>query len=142
PARIVNVASAAHKIGRLDFDDLHFEEGYGQFRAYARSKLANVLFTRELARRLEGSRVTANCLHPGTIGSNFGRTGGGVYRVLANIARPLLKSTASGARTSIWLASAPEVAETSGEYFVGTRARQPAAAALDDESAKIGRAHV
>jgi NAD(P)-dependent dehydrogenase (short-subunit alcohol dehydrogenase family) len=135
PARVVNVSSEAHRMGRIDFADLHLERGYSQFGAYARSKLANVLFTRELARRLQGSGVTANSLHPGTIGSGFGRSGSAFFRTLVALGRPFLARPETGARTPVYLASSPDVEGVNGEYFVRERARRPSAAALDDAAA-------
>jgi NAD(P)-dependent dehydrogenase (short-subunit alcohol dehydrogenase family) len=117
-ARIVNVSSEAHRGAKMRWDDLQFEKtGYSGFKAYGQSKLANVLFTYELARRLEGTGVTANCLHPGVIGSGFGQTYGGALSILVKIARPFMLSPEEGARTSVYLASSPEVAGVTGKYF-------------------------
>ncbi len=122
PARIINVSSGAHTGAKVDFDDLHGERGYGGLGAYGQSKLANVLFTNELARRLEGSNVTANSLHPGVVKTGFGRNNGGVmgafFGVFQTLGSPFLLSPARGAETSIYLASSPVVANVSGEYFV------------------------
>src|SRR5262249_21179605 len=109
PARIVNVASSAHKSGRLDLDDLRAQRGYSAFAAYSQSKLANVLFNLELARRLEGSGVTANALHPGVVATNFGSSGSALFRMAIKIARPFFMSADDGAATSIYLATSPEV---------------------------------
>ncbi|HEY5241713.1 MAG TPA: SDR family oxidoreductase [Polyangiaceae bacterium] len=117
-ARIVNVSSEAHRGARMRWDDLQFERTpYRGFKAYGQSKLANVLFTYELARRLEGTGVTVNCLHPGVIASGFGQTYGSAVSVLVKLARPFLLSTEEGARTSVYLASSPEVAGVTGKYF-------------------------
>jgi NAD(P)-dependent dehydrogenase (short-subunit alcohol dehydrogenase family) len=117
-ARIVNVSSEAHRGARMLWDDLQFAHSrYRGLKAYAQSKLANVLFTYELARRLEGTGVTANCLHPGVIASGFGQTYGGALSVILKIARPFLLSAADGARTSVYLASSPEVTGVTGKYF-------------------------
>jgi len=117
-ARIVNVSSEAHRGAKMRWDDLQFEKTpYAGFKAYGQSKLANVLFTYELARRLEGTGVTANCLHPGVIGSGFGQTYGSALSILIKIARPFMLSTEEGARTSVYLASSPEVAGVTGKYF-------------------------
>ena len=113
PARIVNVASTAHHSGTIDFNDLQGERSYGAMRAYSQSKLANILFTYELARRLEGSKVTANCLHPGVIGTNIFRSVPG----LGAMAKLFLKSPKKGAETSIYLATSPDVAKVTGKYF-------------------------
>ncbi len=114
PSRIVNVSSLAHVGARIDFANLHFQGWQG----YKRSKLANLMFTYELAGRLEGTGVTVNALHPGLVASNFGMNNGRVYRAV----RPLISlfsiSNEKGARTSIYLASSPEVERVSGKYFV------------------------
>jgi NAD(P)-dependent dehydrogenase (short-subunit alcohol dehydrogenase family) len=140
PARIVNVASDAHKAARrgLDFDDLHTERGrYRGMNVYGRSKLANILFTVELARRLEGSGVTANSLHPGTVRTGFGGDGDtGLLGIGIKIAQPFMLSPAKGAATSIYLASSPEVEGVSGKYFVRKKPATPSAAARDEEAAK------
>lgn len=138
PARVVVVSSEAHRTaGGLDWKDLQAENRYRPFKAYSRSKLANILFARELARRLSGTGVTANSLHPGFVGSNFGREGdtGLLGSVLMVLGRPLAISNARGARTSVHLASSPEVARISGEYFVRCKVATPSAHALDDDAA-------
>jgi NAD(P)-dependent dehydrogenase (short-subunit alcohol dehydrogenase family) len=117
PARIVNVASRAHTRSTLDLDDLESKQGYSGFPVYARSKLCNVLFTYELARRLEGTRVTANCLHPGVIASGFGKNEAGFFAFGARLVAPLLTTAEKGARTSIHLAESPAVEGVSGKYF-------------------------
>jgi NAD(P)-dependent dehydrogenase (short-subunit alcohol dehydrogenase family) len=131
PARIVNVSSEAHRWGAIRFDDLMGEKTYDGWKAYAQSKLANVLFTYELARRLDGTGVTANCLHPGLVGTAFASRGPTTIRILSRLARPFLRSPASGAATSIYLASSPEVATVSGQYFAGRRARRSSKASYD-----------
>ena len=118
PARIVNVSSEAHRGARMHWDDLQLSQSrYRGFKAYGQSKLANLLFTYELARRLEGTDVTANCLHPGVIGSGFGQTYSSALSVLIKIARPFMLTPEEGARTSVYLASSPEVQGVSGKYF-------------------------
>ena len=124
PARVVNVASRGHNSGTLPFDDLMGAQGYDGWKAYAQSKLANVVFTYELARRLEGTGVTANCLHPGVVGTNFGSAGPSRIRFGIRLARPFLLSPAKGAATSIYLASSPEVEGISGKYFADRRERR------------------
>lgn len=119
PARVVSVSSRAHHRGAMHWDDLQLERGWSSWGAYGQSKLANILFTRELARRLEGTGVTANCLHPGVIASGFGSTDGGFMRLLMKLASPFLSSTEQGAKTQIWLCSSPEVEGVSGKYFAG-----------------------
>ncbi|MCI0776685.1 MAG: SDR family oxidoreductase [Chloroflexi bacterium] len=134
PARIINVSSGAHSGAKMDFDDLQAESGYGVgMRAYGQSKLANVLFTNELARRLEGANVAVNSLHPGVVRTGFGRNAkgiiGGVFAVFQFVGRPFLLSSAQGAETSIYLASSPDVETTTGEYFVKSKS-----VASNDES--------
>src|SRR5439155_13002973 len=109
PARIVNVASNAHKRGSIHFDDLELKRGYSPWAAYSQSKLANVMFTYELARRLAGTGVTVNCVHPGVVATNFGGQGG-LLALGWKLARPFLLTSAQGAKTSIWAAVAPELA--------------------------------
>jgi NAD(P)-dependent dehydrogenase (short-subunit alcohol dehydrogenase family) len=134
PARIVNVASAAHRWGRMRLDDLQAERRYVAFLAYSNSKLANLLFTYELARRLEGSGVTANAVHPGTVASEFG-TVGGWFGLAFGAVKPFLLSPTEAAATSIYLASSPEVAGTNGKYFIKCRERRSSGASQDHEAA-------
>lgn len=122
PARVVNVSSRAHRSGTIRFDDLMGARRYDGWKAYAQSKLANVMFTYELARRLAGRGVTVNCLHPGVVATNFGDAGPLRIRLGVGIARPFMKSSAHGAETSVYLASSPEVEGVSGKYFVNRRA--------------------
>ena len=137
-ARIVSTASDAHKSGKLDFDDLQSEKSYGSFRVYGTSKLCNILFTRELARRLDGADVTANCLHPGFVGTRFGQNNASnvFTRLLRNAVMSLGISPEEGAKTIIYLASSPDVATISGEYFYKCKVAEPTAAAQDDGAAK------
>ncbi len=139
PARVVVVASAAHRgaSAGLDFEDLQSERSYRPLTAYSRSKLANIYFTRELARRLAGTGVTANSLHPGFVASRLGRDGDGgrAGNVVMVLARPFAISPARGARTSIYLASSAEVADTTGGYFVRCRPAPPSPVARDDVAA-------
>jgi NAD(P)-dependent dehydrogenase (short-subunit alcohol dehydrogenase family) len=117
-ARIVNVASAAHLGAKLNIDDLQNEKRYSGWTAYGQSKLANVYFTYELARRLEGSTVTVNCLHPGFVASRFGDNNGGLIKLMIGLAKSVAAiSEDEGAKTSIHVASSPEVAGVSGKYF-------------------------
>ena len=117
PARIVNVSSVGHFGGHIDFDDLQMEKGYGVMKAYSRAKLAQVLFTYELARRLEGTGVTANCLHPGAVATNIWGANLGPLSFLGRLSRMFLTSPEDGARTSVYLASSPEVEGVTGRYF-------------------------
>jgi NAD(P)-dependent dehydrogenase (short-subunit alcohol dehydrogenase family) len=136
PARIVSTSSSAHQGASLDFGDLQSAKSYSGFRVYGRSKLANILFTRELARRLAGTGVTANCLHPGVVATRFGESSGGWVGRLLPVLRPFFISPEQGADTIIYLASSPEVANTSGGYFVKRKVTGPSAAAQDDAAAK------
>jgi retinol dehydrogenase-14 len=131
PARVVSVASDAHRSATMDFDDLQGERSYSGWGAYCQSKLANVMFTYELARRLDGSGVTANTLHPGVVGTNFANAGPAIVRGLFRLARPFLASPAKGASTSIYLATSPEVEGVSGKYFVNRRDTPSSAASYD-----------
>ncbi len=118
PARVVTVSSMAHGSGKIHWDDLQFARRFSMMGSYAQSKLANVMFTYELDRRLAGTGVTANCLHPGVVASRFGQTDGGFIAFGMRVISPVLISSAKGARTSIYLASSPEVAGVTGQYFV------------------------
>jgi NAD(P)-dependent dehydrogenase (short-subunit alcohol dehydrogenase family) len=139
PARVVTVASTAHKGARrgLDFDDLQAERTYRGMQVYSRSKLANIYFTTELARRLQGTGVTANCLHPGTVATGYGRDGDatGFLSFGLKVIKPFILTAEQGARTSIYLASSPQVADVTGKYFVRCRPRTPSKAARDDAAA-------
>jgi retinol dehydrogenase-12 len=137
PARIVSVSSDAHKFGKLDLDDLQWEKRpYRQLEVYGVSKLCNILFARELATRLAGTGVTSNSVHPGLIASDFGREGKGAYRMILPLLRLVAGSVEKGARTSIWLASAPEVEGVTGKYFHKCKERQSSKDARDDELAR------
>ncbi|EWT01613.1 short-chain dehydrogenase [Intrasporangium oryzae NRRL B-24470] len=132
PARVVTVSSGAHAMGRIDFDDLQGERRYSGQRAYSQSKLANVMFTYELARRLQGSGVTANALHPGVVRTGFGQEDSAPWmRVMLPVMRPLMKSPARGAETSIYLASSPDVEGVTGHYFANRKARSSSRASQD-----------
>jgi retinol dehydrogenase-14 len=123
PARIVNVASDAHQNSHIDFDDLNLENGYTGWKAYAQSKLANVLFTYELARKLQGKRVTANCMHPGVVGTNIFNNVRGVGGAIVRLFSPFMRTPEKGADTIIWLASSPEVEGITGRYFIDRKDR-------------------
>ena len=118
PSRIVNVACEGHRRARIDFDNLQLEGNYSAVKAYNQSKLASVMFTYELARRLEGTGVTVNCLYPGVVATNLFRESPAFYRFLFRLFRPLLLSPEKGAETSIYLALSPEVEMVSGKYFI------------------------
>ena len=139
PSRVVVVASVAHKqAGALDFDDLQSERSYSHMRVYARSKLANVLFARELSRRLEGTGVTVNSLHPGTVRTGWGGDGEGgfILGLGLKLASWAFLSPEQGAQTSVYLASSPAVEGKTGGYYVKRKLQQPAPAARDDEAAR------
>jgi NAD(P)-dependent dehydrogenase (short-subunit alcohol dehydrogenase family) len=137
PARIVNVASDAHRFGKLDLGDLQSERAYGglpvvgAMRVYAMTKLANLLFTDELARRTRGSGVTVNAVHPGFVASRLGSNNGAVARAVIFLLRPFALSPAQGAETSIHVASAPELEGVTGRYFARSREAEPSGAARD-----------
>ena len=134
--RIVNVASEAHRGGSMKFDDLMGEQKFSGWFAYSASKLANILFTAELARRLEGTSVTTNCLHPGVIASGFAHNNKGFVGLLAKLASPFLMSSENGAKTTIFLATDPSVATTSGLYFDKCKPKKPSREARDAAVAK------
>jgi NAD(P)-dependent dehydrogenase (short-subunit alcohol dehydrogenase family) len=138
PARIVNTASDAHKSsgGRLDFDNLQAEKRFSIMRAYGSSKLANLLFTRELARRLEGRGITVNAFHPGMVGSDFSKNNGLLARIVMNLLRPLSRSPLKGAETGIYLCTSPEVEGETGHYYYDCKEHEPAEQATNDEDAK------
>jgi len=127
PARIINVAGAYHAKGRIDFDDLQGERDFDGQRANHQSKLADVLFTCELARRLEGTRVTVNCLHPGMVATHLvdkDKDFPKLLKLLYRLSKPLMKSPEKGAETILYLASSPEVEGVTGQYFVNKRVAQ------------------
>jgi len=136
-ARVVNVASDAHRPARLDLDDLQYERTpYSAFGAYGRTKLMNILFTREQARRVEGSPITVNAMHPGFVRSGFGQNNPGFFGGIIALGQVLFARTPQrGARTLVWLATSPEVAGVSGKYFVDEHEATPSAAARDDATA-------
>lgn len=134
-ARVVNTASDAHEGAKLDFNDLQSANGYRGFKVYSRSKLCNILFTRELARRLQGTGVTANSLHPGFVNTRFGDESGGMLSVGVRIAKNFAISVDKGAETMVYLASSNEVANVSGAYFYKCKAATPSKEAQDDQAA-------
>ncbi len=136
PARVVTVASAAHTGAHIPFDDLWHRRRYFAFGVYGETKLANILFTYELARRLDGTGVTANALHPGFVASNFGHGETRLWNMAFTLARPFAISTERGAQTSIYLASSPEVEGVSGRYFANQRPVRSSRAAYDRAAAR------
>jgi NAD(P)-dependent dehydrogenase (short-subunit alcohol dehydrogenase family) len=134
-SRVVTVSSEAHRTGRIDFDDLMAENRYAMFKAYAQSKLANILFASELGRRLSGSGITSNSLHPGVVRTRWGQTSGTLLKTALRFAGIFMISPEQGARTSIYLASAPEVQGVTGRYFKNCREANPSAEALNENVA-------
>jgi NAD(P)-dependent dehydrogenase (short-subunit alcohol dehydrogenase family) len=137
PACIINTSSGAHRGARLDFEDLQLVKDFSAMKAYSRSKLCNILFTREFARRLHGTGVTANCLHPGFVATRFGDQSGGLISRFIGLAKLFAISPEKGAETLVYLASSPDVAETTGAYFYKCRPVTPSQAALDDRAAML-----
>jgi len=137
PARIINVSSDAHSGGKIDFDNLQGEQTYSSFGPYGNSKLANILFTTELARRLEGTGVTVNALHPGLTSTGFGKNNPGFFMKIMGVVIPLIaRSPEKGAETSIYLASSTDVQGITGKYFVDCKVTQPALQAADSTVAR------
>jgi NAD(P)-dependent dehydrogenase (short-subunit alcohol dehydrogenase family) len=137
PARIVTTASGAHNGAEIPFDDVGAERSYGfGGRRYSQTKLANILFTVELARRLEGTGVSANCFHPGVVATGLARNNGVLARAATTIAKPFLRSPAKGAETLVWLLDSPAVGDQSGGYFVDCRRTAPSARAQDLDAAR------
>ena len=118
PARIINVSSGAHKVGKIHFQDVNLKDNYNLIKAYSQSKLCNILFTYELAERLKGSKVTVNCLHPGAVATEMGinrKTGFG--STITRMLKPFFQTPLEGASTAIYLATSEEVLDTTGKYF-------------------------
>lgn len=136
PARVVTVSSGGHSMGRIDFDDLGGERSYSGMRAYSQSKLANILFTYELARRLGAGGVTANALHPGMVRTGFGaEDSGSLQRLFTPLMRPFMKTPAHGAATSIYLASSKEIDGVTGCYFAGCKRKGSSKRSYDEATA-------
>ncbi len=137
PARVVNVASEGHRMVRgMRWDDLGFERRFSWWRAYCQSKLANLLFTEELARKLEGSGVTANSLHPGAVATGLGANNGWVSRLVVPLLRPFFRTPEQGAATSLHVATAPELDGVTGRYFADCREARPGRGAQDPAAAR------
>jgi len=137
--RVVNVSSGAYKAGKIHFEDPHLHKGYNPIKSYAQSKLANVLFTRVLARKMSGTSVTVNCLHPGAVGTSIGvdRNTGFGTRIMAFVGKlPFFLSPEEGARTAVYLATSPEVVGITGRYYYQQKEQQLKAHAVDDASAE------
>jgi NAD(P)-dependent dehydrogenase (short-subunit alcohol dehydrogenase family) len=138
PARIITTSSDANRGGAIPWDDFNAERSYGMrgFARYSATKLANILFTVELARRLSGTGVTANCFHPGTVATGFNRNNGPLMALAMTIMRPFSRSPEKGAETLIWLAEAPELTTETAGYYVDMRRVAPSPAAQDAEAAR------
>lgn len=135
-ARVISVSSQAHQFGRMEFGDLGYEQGYNPMKSYARSKLANILFTYELARRTAGTRITANTLHPGTVRTNFGKQLSGIAGFVFKQLDVFMRSPEKGAETVIWLASAEEVEGVSGKYFLDKKEIRSSKISYDENVAR------
>jgi NAD(P)-dependent dehydrogenase (short-subunit alcohol dehydrogenase family) len=131
PGRIVSTSSTAHMGMKIDLNDLQTKNGYSSLKSYGRSKLENILFTRELARRLRGTGLTANCLHPGVVATRFGHESGGVLQPFLKALQLFAISPEKGAETIVYLASSPDVANVTGEYFAKNKIAKTSAAAQD-----------
>ncbi len=132
--RVLTTSSDAHKAGRLDLEDLQSAHEYSAMRAYGTSKLCNIMFTRELARR--APELKANCFHPGVVRTGFGKNDSGLIKVALSLAGPFLRSPATGARSLVWLASDPAAASLDGEYVRDEKVLTPSAQACDDTLAE------
>jgi NAD(P)-dependent dehydrogenase (short-subunit alcohol dehydrogenase family) len=129
-ARVVTTASDAHKAGTLDLDDLQSENSYAAMRVYGTSKLCNILFTRELAKR--APELHANCFHPGVVRTGFGKNDNGVWKILTTLGGPFFRSPKRGAKSLVWLAVSHGASELDGEYVVDEKVQAPSAQAQDD----------
>jgi NAD(P)-dependent dehydrogenase (short-subunit alcohol dehydrogenase family) len=136
PARIITTASGAHRGARIPFDDVNAERSYRSFGRYGETKLANILFTAELARRLEGTGVTANCYHPGLVATGFNRNNGVLMDLGMTALKLVARSPQTGADTLVWLATSPDVSIVSGKYFFVRQPRQPSREAQDMQTAR------
>lgn len=136
PARIITTSSAAHRGARIPWGDLRADGRYRGLQRYGQSKLANLLFTAELARQLEGTGVTANCFHPGFVATGFGKNNGGLAAAVLTLLRPMSRRPEQGADTLVWLADAPEAGRYTGQYFIDRKPARPDPAAVDAEAAR------
>ena len=133
-ARIINLSSAAHRLGQLDFSDLMIEANYGAFKAYGNSKLCNIYFTQSLHERYHNEGISSFAVHPGTVGTGFGDRSTGFFRFLWDLGKPLLMTPEKGARTQVYLATAEGVEEYSGKYFVKQKVTSTSRQAHDTEA--------
>jgi NAD(P)-dependent dehydrogenase (short-subunit alcohol dehydrogenase family) len=136
PARVITVSSGVHSAAKLDLADLQLAAHFNGWRAYSNSKLANILFTTELAGRLAGTGVTANCLHPGVVNTGFGRDGSRMLRFGLDLGRRFLRTPGQGADTVVYLASSPDVEGATGGYYIKRKLSAPSAAAQDQATAR------
>ena len=134
-SRVVTTASDAHTGGRLELEDLQSEKSYAAMRAYGTSKLCNILFTRELAKR--APELNANCFHPGVVRTGFGKNENGIWKVLTTLGGPFFRSPERGARSLVWLALSDDAAALSGEYIQDEKVRAPSAQAQNDTLAEL-----
>jgi len=132
PSRVITVSSEAQRLGNMDFDDIQSTRKYKGFPVYGMTKLANIMFTYELAERLRGTFVSANCVHPGSVSTNFGKNNGGPIALFFRLGKPFMRSPEQGADTLIWLASSPEVEGISGKYFSDRKEIEAKEAAYDE----------
>ncbi|MDA4136087.1 MAG: SDR family oxidoreductase [Thaumarchaeota archaeon] len=136
PSRIINVSSDAHTGGHIDFEDLQEEKSYGGLRSYSQSKLAQVLFTFELAKKLQGTGVTVNAVHPGVVATNWATRSAGLLSIGIKLAHPFMMGAEKGADTLVYLASSPEVADVTGKYFTKRKAVPSSKDSMDEPDAK------
>jgi NAD(P)-dependent dehydrogenase (short-subunit alcohol dehydrogenase family) len=134
PSRVVTVSSEAERWGNIDFDDLQSKKKYRGFPVYGMTKLANIMFTYELAGRLKGTGVTATCMHPGAVNTRFGTNNSGPMTILFRLFKPFMRTPEQGADTLIWLASSPEVEGASGRYYSDRKPIEPKKIAQDPEA--------
>ena len=134
-ARIINVSSEAHRMAKVKFDDLQSTKSYSTFPVYGASKLENILFTRELAKRLAGTGVTTYAMHPGAVASGFGKNNAGFFSFLVKVGAPFMRTPEKAARTALFLASDPGVESLNGKYFANSKLRKPSARAENDADA-------
>lgn len=135
-ARIINVSSAAHNMGKINFDDLMSKKEYSGMKVYGTAKLANLFFTYELAKKLSDTNITVNALHPGVVNTNFGANAKGVMKIIITLMKPFMRSANKGAETSIYLAASPSVEGISGKYFIGKKEKPSSKESYDKEISK------
>jgi retinol dehydrogenase 14 len=134
--RVVSTASQASMMGKIHWDDVNLSRGYAGFKAYSQSKLANIMFTFELARRLAGTSITANCIHPGFVATGFAGTYTGLFSLMMKLSKPFARTPEKGAETLIWAATAPELAGVTGKYFANKKEIYTRAIARDADACR------